>query len=578
MTAKTPDTFLFVPQRPSGSHRDNRRFINTHLSHLAAQGRIRRGTTSASPQKSPKRPSPLPAKASAKCPIPRLPPRTLPSPDPSPEIFEIIRREPPQPPSDESSSSETESVDTPPDPLTLLGNGNHDPFDSTLIPLTPETHKLLLFDQDMFHPMVSSIEKGANKERAFSNKFGQTSLESLSDKCTGYANLARLAMSAAIVTSDQQMTLVGMNCKARAYESLRESISKHGVCPDEHLLTQIFGLLSLEVCSQQHAHAALHANTLQQLIQNGYENGIDPATMSRTLLSSVLWHECLRGSFTLCRPSFDIEQLIDHTPILRTLVAAKSRLITLGFMPPRIADGFQQAGIRVPLLIRLREFRFLADLGLALQQIPEMVDEEIMTAFTFRATLTSSKLLEIYNDVRDEVRGRRSDSDLTVAYMESATALGARYWYRAATSHEAVDVPASARTQMYQVFGTQKPVLRHLREAFEYCKQSGGVARQPQLWLWILHVATLAERADLHPRWEPEELLASSRSLHVAFAEQAKTVGIRHWDGVKGVLSRFLYSGTVGSRSRFWFERAMRREVGDREGMAHSTHEEWITG
>jgi hypothetical protein len=547
MSTKTPETFSFVPHQ-SGTARPNndRRFINTHLSRLAAERR-KRGKGAPKAIKTSRDSPPSDHAPLAKVAIPRS----------SPEIVPAIATTQVSEEREQDSDEQPLSEDSPVYPVTLLDNGSHDPFESTLVPITSEARQLLLFDHEMLHPFVVNIEKGADKDGAFGNKFNYTSQAALADECIGYATLARIANAAATVTANQNVKMVALNYKSRAYESLRSSINRDGVRPTEHLLTQIFSLLSMEITGQQHDHAALHAKTLKQLIQNGNHSEVDAETMNKKLLSSILWHECLRGAFALCRPAFEIEDLVDHTAFLRTLLGCKDKLTKLGLMPQEPINGFQQAGVSSHLLMRLREYRFLARLCHGLQSFPTMIDEDYMTAFSFRATLTGSKLLDIYNDAYDDIKLRRNDKgkDLTPDYVETATALAAIFWYRVATSHEAVDVPPSTQTQMYKVFGTQKPVLKHLREAFYYCKESGGVTQQPELWLWLLYVGSLAERADLHPQCNSEKAISSY--FHNELYEQSRKMGVRTWEAMEEVLFRFLYARKVGPMSKALFRRTM---------------------
>lgn len=576
MTVSKPDTFAFVPQRPGSPRTDDRRFINTHLSRLAAERR-KRGRLPARKKPSLKASPPLPSTPAPKVRIPRSSAETAPAiatvqvqhsvpPHTSKTILDRRQLAASEPVSQQDDANDRrrrsdldhEANGRPLTPTTLLDRGSPDPFDSTLIAITPDVHKLLSFDHEMFYPFAIAIEKGANKHSAFGNKFIYTSVDALGDQCIGYATLARLANSAATVTPDRRLTFAALDYKARAYKSLRASVSKSEGHPSEHMLTQIFSLLSMEISGQQHEHAALHARALQQVIQGSKDSGVNADAMSKKLLNSVLWHECLRGSFTLGRPVFNIEELVDHTSFLRTFLSAKAKLTALGIMPPEHVDGFQEAGIGSHLLLRLREYSFLTQMCLALQQFPDMIDDDFMTAFSFRATLTSSKLLDVFNDAQDRIKSRdglKADQELALAHTEMATALAARYWYRVATSHEAVDVPASPQTQMYKIFGTQKPVLKHLKAAFEYSTMAGSVSQQPRLWLWILYVGTLAERADLHPRCAPEEFRAGY--FHTAFFGQARELDIGGWDRLVDVLNTFLYSPKVGPLSRPLFERAM---------------------
>jgi hypothetical protein len=130
---------------------------------------------------------------------------------------------------------------------TMLDADSHDPFASTLIPVDRMVRKLIGFDQEVFYPWSAGIEKGADKDGAFRNKFAQTLPEALTDLCTGYANLARLATMTATVTSDPSIALMAFKYRGLAYESMRKSIAERGDVADELAMLQIFSLMSMEV-------------------------------------------------------------------------------------------------------------------------------------------------------------------------------------------------------------------------------------------------------------------------------------------------------------------------------------------
>ena len=555
---KKPLVLAFVPHKTGADQGkpDDRRFINTHLSRLAADKR-RHG-----------KPKPARLQQSSgtlkapKIQISRLAQKPPAVPDP------IERSEASASGSTGDSSQDefTESSDTSTDsehahaqssgglPLTVATAGYHDPFMSTEIPITSEVQQLLTFNANMFTPWAIGIEKGEDKQGAFGNKFAQTSLQALGNKGTGYANLARLAVAAASVSSDPRLDILAARFKMMAYASLRESMEARGNDADLLLLTQVFSLVSMESTARQDDIAALHTRTLRQLIRSDPE----PIKLDKKLLSSVCWHESMRTGLTSRRPILNIETFVDSTPYLRALFTTKLQLEALDLWPPSSVDGFGAANLDARLVTRLREMRFIHDLSHALQSAPQLVVDPLMEAYGFRASFVYCDLFDIYNDIVDKLRTSPGYGyDIYQLYTESSVAMCASYSLRAITSHEPIDIDNyKSYMQLYSIYATHKPLLAHLREAYHYCKMSDGLGRQAHVWLWILRIATLAERASMFPRIDPAEIV--SGFFHRAFVTHAQTAfSMRRWENIELLLGAFLRMDGFRSASKMYFDLAV---------------------
>ncbi len=542
--------FLFVPHK-AGTMRDDRRFINTHLSHRAAErrkkGKPRPQTIST--------PAPKPPQASVQLPCKSTYDEEIKDSSSSDGDVTTIS---------ESSLSSAEEDLGKQDPkrgtlivspvsLDVLSNGSSDPFSSQLIPMTAPVRALLHFNDDMFQPWGEGIEKGFHKRAAFSNKFFKTGNQLLQDRTTAYAFLARLASMATMLTSSEKLAMAATGFKSQAYENLRQHMMTQGMKSDTLLYSQMFSLLAMEIAAHNLDAAAIHARTLQQLIQNSPMT--DCVNVGEDLICSVLWHECLRGGFSLQRPAFEVDRLLDQAFWRNTLAAAKSELTARDLLPPHRINGFKAAGLAHNICACVGELRFMSDLTYALESAPDLVTEDVMRAFGHRDPLISSRLLKLYNDSQDNLVGLGYPGYSSELETEAATCLAARFWYRVATSHESVDVPPTAGFQLYRIYGTHKPILERLREAHAHWQDSGHQPREQNLWLWILYVGTLAERANTTLDSVFKPLQRSYFGFH--FIKMARSMGLFSWTDVEDILSTFLYSDAVGVRSKQYFEDGM---------------------
>jgi hypothetical protein len=541
-------SFLFVPHR-AGTGRDDRRFINTHLSHRAAErrkrGKSRPKTTEVlNPGVLPKR-SQLPSRS-----------RETHTKDAEHESDSATAVDGASPMSIEDTETEIISRAVGHSPTVFPTGAMFDPFASTLIPMTPPIRALLHFNQDMFKPWAEGIEASVHKRAAFHNKFFQTSVQLLQDKTTGFAFLARLASMVAVLTSSHKLAITATGFKSLAYESLQHQMIKDGMQTNYLLLGQMFSLLAMEIAAHNFDAANIHAKTLQQLIQNAPVT--DHINVGEDLVNSVLWHESLLGSFSLGRPVFEVDKFLDQASMRQTLELAEIELYSRGLMQVSKAGGFSDAGLSNDLVNCVSELRFMSDLNYGFRYAPDLVTQEVMNAFGHRVPLVSSRLLALYNDAQDVLEDCAYPGYESEIHTVAATCLAARFWYRIATSHEWVDDPPRAGFQLFRIYGTHEPVLKRLREAHEACVESGSVSWKQNLWLWILYIGTLAERANLP--WT-RDLHQQHSYFNTEFVALARLMNRLTWDDVLAVLNTFLYTADVGSRSQQCFEEEMRKQL-----------------
>ncbi|KPI44535.1 uncharacterized protein AB675_8721 [Cyphellophora attinorum] len=535
----------FVPQKAGTdpSKPDDRKFINTHLSRRAADRR-RQGKPKLTKSESSVSED---AKALSKAPKLQIS-RVVPKYVARPLSGELTDQSANTPTTDSSpgvltdasgdGSNETEAAkDTvmPTVPITSHTDGNYDPFVSTSIPITSQVHELLVFNSSMFTPWAIGIEKGDDKHGSFANKFAQASQQAMAEPGTGYANLARLAVAAAAVTGNPRLEILAARFKMLAYASLRESMAASGSNPNLALLKQVFSVVSMEMTARQDDNSALHTRNLGQLAR-GYGQSVILDRRTPTDLDVRDFHR------------------FNTSPSHHVCCQTASRVPR--FWPTPLPDGFEAASINPHLLGRTREMRFIHDLCQALQYAPQFLDDALMEAFGYRAALSCCNLIDSYNDGLDQIRDSKSPTDdLYQLYSESSIGIVGAYAVRTVTNHEPIDVERRAYTQLYKIYGTHGPVLAHLREAYHFCKSSDGLVRHARLWLWLLWVTSLAERASIFPDDTAERVVEGY--FHQAFVGHATvTMGLRAWEEIEAVTARFLRIQPHRATSRMYFEMA----------------------
>ena len=272
-----PVSLTFIPQSPGKG--PDRKFINTHLSHVATKrrqtGRSEVRTLVAVPTRLPK------------VQIPRHGTSAAPS---TPSEHNGTQSRSPSKTASDIPDEDENYILAEPAPATILDNGSPDPFASTLIPMTRSVQVLLAFNLEMLQPWASGMERRADKSVSLANKFFWPK-DPLSDLTIGYALLAGLGTLASNITSSSQLYKAALEYCAWAYASLRERLLHDEGRLDGLLYHQIFSLFTMEVARHNYQAAAVHESTLQRMLQSTTRDRKASAVLDARLLNAILWHE-----------------------------------------------------------------------------------------------------------------------------------------------------------------------------------------------------------------------------------------------------------------------------------------------
>jgi hypothetical protein len=162
----------------------------------------------------------------------------------------------------------------------------------------------------------------------------------LSDKCTAYGHLARLASAKGPVggrTKDPELLTQALVFKSQRIRLLQERIRKGLI--DYRTVYVISCFLCNEVYGQDFAAAKPHASMLAQHFQNG------ETKVYCDLLQGVSFHDSQTAIATLTRPSFDVERCVSELfakhfmPLLEALPDSMSLRAMEHDLDESIEDG-----------------------------------------------------------------------------------------------------------------------------------------------------------------------------------------------------------------------------------------------
>lgn len=551
MAKKRSYSLNFVPQS-TGKGPDDRKFINSHLSRLAIEQRRAGKSSVKSLVTSPSQ--------GAKVQIPRRGSAQEYSEHPSPEDSQAksLTLEP------QLQDDVIEDIRGPPGlftaPYTLLDDGRPDPFASTLIPLTRPVQALLAFNQNLFLPWTSRTEREGEKTVALPKRFFWKSTEAAIEGTVGYAHLARLGAVAATITSDPRLARAALEYSSRAYQSLRQYLLTNEKHPNHLLYSQIFSLFSMEIAKQNHEAATVHARTIQQLIQSTAVEGGETILPDAYLLNAILWHEQQRLLMSLRKPEFDIDGFPNASAKKQLLVNLKQELQRQGFWPYRLHCGFSGASLEPEVKAGLAELRGHWEILVALKLAGHETTEDFMSAFAHRTTSNMGKLITLYNRSK-ELLSTDVRSEEEIKHRAGAAAcLAARYWFRCACQMELPDGGSPLVNQLGQVYGRYAMILGAVQVQCEAILQRSVTlsANDLALWLWILYVGTLAERArNNYTKYSSE--VENNQFFQASFTRLAWSLNLLTWEKVEEVLSLFFYEASIGPRSAILFEEDIRK-------------------
>lgn len=445
-------------------------------------------------------------------------------------------------------------------PLTVLQEGNTDPFDTFSVRVSPQINALMAFTRDCYLPGIQADvhrpgEKVVHPEWAACVVF-------LEDEGLAYSHFARIS---AILAQSSKASLASAGFKAQALEYKAKSLALIRTrlevsVQDPKAHHQMLLLQNTEVYERNGVAAVSHASILVSLLQNGTITG------NLAFLFKILYHDTQRAAMTLTRPCFDLETWVPaqfenlNAAVTRRVPAALVGTLFPQLLDPSIAHDEYLGGI-------FEFMRFTSTL-LALSKRDESFrDSASMFWGRYACVISMGRLINHYLNELSQL-GKLSEypdryqSRITGLHSQMLGSLTALLWLRECARIDSVRI-----TKDVTLFDANEQILQHIKKMLI---ESDRVARRtstreyPNLRFWALYTgARYAWRWKTSQKDLPRAAHPTPASVHsneisgwfnTKLTEQAQTMQLLSWADATHVLCSFLHLSVAPSDDRLWFE------------------------
>lgn len=189
-------------------------------------------------------------------------------------------------------------------PLSLIREGNSDPFNVFAIPIGPRVNALMKYTRDVYLPGIQGDLNNPGSP-AVVREWAEC-VTFLQDECLASAHLARIASIVAsdpdFLARDPAFEREALVLKSKTMRQLRDHLMQS--LHDVRACNAILMLLNAELYVRNMEAAQYHATVLARLLQTG-------AVMTDPIFHfKILYHDTQRAVMSLTRTSFDLQQWV----------------------------------------------------------------------------------------------------------------------------------------------------------------------------------------------------------------------------------------------------------------------------
>lgn len=412
-------------------------------------------------------------------------------------------------------------------PLSLVREGNSDPFGVFEVPIDPIVNALMKYTRDIYLPGIQGDLNNPGSP-AVQREWTEC-VTFLQDECLAYAHLTRIA---SIVASDRDL-LAGTSAfqtqalvlKSKTMTILRERLIKS--LYDASACKIILMLLNAEIYARNLDAAKVHAVVLARLLQSG------SVTTDPIFLFKILYHDTQRAVMSLSRPSFDFKHWIPaiFNPIFIDGIIEQ---IPYDISPEMLSADIDPSMDEFPALKRiiatLKHCLLLSLLGF---KDPNYATLPIVTYGRVTATMAMGRLINHYLDVAEAPEYIFKPPHRMQAYISLATLL----WMRAISRIDNVKIAGNTR-----IFAANADILDILEEMLMNNRTDSD---HSNVKLWVLYtsacIGTSLGRSTLQDSWLVKE-----------FLRQASEMNLKSWAEVKVILEGFLFTEMLPPNGSTW--------------------------
>ena len=385
----------------------------------------------------------------------------------------------------------------------------------------------------------------------------------LSDACTAYAHLARVAAfmsQPGRLNKSEELGREALIFTGKGTGLLRKRIEKGVV--DHNTLYVMSCFLAAEYYCENFGAAKAHAKMLGQLFPR---EGI---TVDHHLLSKILRLDAVLALTNLTRPSFDVEKWVPEVfaPYFKPLLDTLPESISLEAMGKDLDNSVAEDHKLKDIITRLRQALVLYLFSFA-DPAYAIFEYKFFIRYTVYVSLArllhhslDAELLRVKHTLNPTIAGR--------AQVQAFTSLAAILWVR----HVATGDNYNADGEVNETVTTEfLDTLRARVDVSDWMvsqemQRSYGNAR-----LWALYVGAYLERA--HVARTASCYSDSENWFSLRLADQARAMGLASWDSVRERLLLFLHTDVLQPHGSSWFPRLMQSGLSDTpdEVLAHDS-------
>jgi hypothetical protein len=381
-------------------------------------------------------------------------------------------------------------------PVTLLREGNSDPFSAFAVPVTPMINLLMSYARDYYLPALNrefanpGVTLVTNRTLQWEN-----CVRFLHDKCTAYAYLAQVSAAFPRGRSFPNFT-------AKAIEELRERLARSS--DDRKTHHGMLLLLSADVYNGNSVAAKHHGMMLAQLLRGA-------SVSDSTLIFRAIFNDSQGAMLSLGRPSFDVEWVSRvFDPVFKYLVEDLEEMSV-------VMDSSIYGMSVCRAFINIRRCLSVFFLGL---KDAKYASPAHMYYVRYLVTAAINELLHCFVDARSQV--------------EAYASLAGIVFIRATAGIDRIHVCGD-----FYLWDVNDMLLGKMKGLIE-------VKGYSRVKLWALYVGACVEQARGKVEW-----------YNVRLAEHVRGMGLVTWREVREVLMGFLYTDILKPHGSEWFAGVM---------------------
>jgi hypothetical protein len=511
--------------------------------------------------------------------------------------------------------------------LTLLSQGDADPFSTAGITITPQINRILTFARDVCLPAFyfvdslrdSSISADVNKDVANSSgwisspaaKMGwQQVVDALGDKCTALACLSTyLALMAICNINPAKATEASLKMRAGSSALLRQKLLHHESQPTDRkahqeLLWQVFWHFYAEFFAGNMAAAQVHGKMLRQSCENAEEGLI-----TDHFLDSVIFVDSHMAAKYMVPPVLDVSHWVPNI-YASTWDKVDSSVAEITGERGEGLHPCMDCVILRDIFVRTRQSLLVLRRSDEAQAF-NLDFETLYYWLNSHSYVDSGTLIQCYLNLVEAATKFPETSDQEKRKMNASASLG--FFYTQAALCQAAlfairDIGQEVRINGVDVIDASTTITQHLKDVLEKAMSNCTLeeaSKYRPAHLWCAFIGALIEQRHflpvarpltppepkkqrkLPPKVKPgsstkppppsttQPVINDPSTMHFnhLLAEIAYFMGLLSWQQINDVLKGFIYSDLSDPHGSRWFWKTMGAYLDERRKISREERE-----